>query len=85
MDCKLLREKAKRATGSQTDSVRGGVRSDGSVWKEDKTLKKFKHTHKHKYSLLCVWAVDSVLHSRGCTSWDVRGLLPWRQRWGNSV
>lgn len=25
LDCKLLREKAKRVTGSQTDSVRGGV------------------------------------------------------------
>lgn len=43
---------------------------------------KYKHSHGEswKYTLLCAWAEDSVLHNRGCMSSGARGLLPWRHR-----
>lgn len=43
---------------------------------------KYKHSHEDswKYTLLCAWAEDSVLHNRGCMSSGARGLLPWRHR-----
>lgn len=43
---------------------------------------KYKHSHEEswKYTLLCAWAEDSVLHNRGCMSSGARGQPPWRHR-----